>query len=147
MRVTGAENLLALSKKLKAVGDKGLQKELRAGLRGAVKPALKDVARHAVDVLPAKGGLGEEVAGTKFTISVRGSGRNPGVRVKAREKQHDVEAIDRGRLRHPVFGNRRAWVTQDVPPGWFTTPMDAAGPHVVKELNAVIDRISAQLGM
>lgn len=146
MRVRGAEKLSELSRELKRVANKDLQKELRAGLKAAVKPALRDAADSARATLPSRGGEAALVASTKFTISVRAVGRHAGVRVKARDKR-DVEAINRGRLRHPVYGNRNRWVTQNVQAGWFDRPMDAAGPHVVKELNAVIDRIANQLGM
>jgi hypothetical protein len=56
----------------------------------------------------------------------------------------DPGRIDRGRIRHPVFGR---WVEdsegfkgvlQDVNPGWFSLPMRTASPAVRHEIVTAI---------
>ncbi len=32
----------------------------------------------------------------------------------------DLRSLDRGRLRHPLFGNREHWYNESVPRGWWT---------------------------
>jgi hypothetical protein len=80
---------------------------------------------------------------------VRG-GKNPSVRLTGKRKsktgkQSDLAAIDKGRVRHPVFGNRKVWVVQQVRPGFFSRPTDAAAERVRHEVFAVIDDIDRRL--
>jgi hypothetical protein len=56
-------------------------------------------------------------------------------------KKIDLQSLDRGRLRHPLFGNRRYWYMQAVRPGWFTSAVEG---HVNAtgegELNVAVDK-------
>jgi hypothetical protein len=83
------------------------------------------------------------VARSKFRVKTRSAGRSPGVRVTA----VGVDArVDRtGKVRHPVYGNRRVWVTQQVKPGWFTDPMEAGAPAVRRELLVVIATVARKV--
>lgn len=141
--VVGAEDLAAVAKALRQAGDKDLRKELYRGLRRAAKPLIADTREHALQLLPKSGGLNRKVAHSKFKVSIRGGGRNPGIRITATglDRRIDTE----GRLRHPVYGNRTTWVLQQVPKGWFTAPMEAGAPAVRQELVAVIERIAKQV--
>lgn len=38
--------------------------------------------------------------------------------------------LNRGRWRHPVFGNKRKWVEQVAPPAWFDDAAEHQGPIV-----------------
>jgi hypothetical protein len=52
-------------------------------------------------------------------VSVQTSTREAKVTVAAVSGM-DLPRIDKGRVRHPTFGNREHWETQSVPPGFFT---------------------------
>jgi hypothetical protein len=72
-------------------------------------------------------------------------GRNPGVSIVANPGAvNDPGRIDRGRIKHPVFG-RGPWVLQDVMPGWFTKPMQAGAAKVRRELIKAMDDITERL--
>lgn len=146
LRVDGADQLARVAKVLRTTGNATLRRELYAGIQRATKPlkaAAKDAARAQ---LPKRGGLNEFVAGSKLATRSRGGGRTPGVRITATKTGgHDLRAIDNGRLRHPVFGNRAAWVTQSVKPGWFTKTMQDGAPVVRKEIVSVLDDVADQL--
>jgi HEAT repeat protein len=142
-RVVGAEDLAAVAKALRQAGDKDLRKELYRGLRRAVKPLIADARQHARDTLPKAGGLNERVARSKFRVTVRGAGRNPGVRITATGLDRRLDTD--GRIRHPVYGNRDAWVQQQVKPHWFQTPMQAGAGEVRRELQRVVDDIAKRL--
>ena len=140
--VRGAEQLVRLSRKLKAVGDKDLSREVRAGLREATTPVKAAIREYAESNLPRRGGLNQVMARSRISTQIRGSGRSPGVRLTS--KSHDPR-IDRGRLRHPVFGNRQVWVTQRVDPGWFTKPASRAAPRAQGALIIAMRRIEKEL--
>jgi hypothetical protein len=121
-------------------------KEMRAAIRRPfpiVKQRIKD---WALTTLPKRGGLNAWAAATKVTLSVKTSGRSAGVIVKGRRGTHDINAIDRGRVRHPSWGRRGAgqWHTQTVPAGFFTRPVtEATEWH--DEIDKAVDVATAQI--
>lgn len=142
--IEGADRLADVARRLKETGDQDLRKELYRGINRATTPlknAAKDAARSE---LPKRGGLNEFVASARLSTSSRG-GNNPGVRITARKAGHDVRAIDRGRVRHPVFGNRGVWVNQQIKPGWFTKTLEDGAPVVRRELVDVLDNVARRL--
>src|SRR5882757_3447026 len=129
MKVTGADRLARLGAALKDAGDKDMRRELFKAMQRAAKP-MKAAARTAArEHLPRRGGLGERVAGSKFSAKTSASGKNPGLRIIG-AGDLDLPALDRGRVRHPVFGNRHNWVNQQIPVGWFTNAMNEKAPAV-----------------
>lgn len=152
--VEGAWQLKVLSRHLKEAGPegKGLRKELLKEIRKAVEPA-KDAARaSAAADLPHRGGLAALIAGSKFTSRTKLGGRDVGVIISARHRKTGgrpgmiaLKAMDRGRLRHPVFGNRKVWVTQAVRPGWFTRPMEATAPAVRRDVLDAMEKTAEKI--
>lgn len=144
LTVQGGEKLGVLAARLKETGNTELRKELFRGIQRAAKPLRAAAANAARENLPKRGGLNEWVASSKFTISIR-SGRNPAVRVKGNKQGHDLAAMDRGRLRHPLFGNRKLWFTQQIRAGWFSEAMQRESPGVRREVVNVIDDMAREL--
>lgn len=144
VRITGAEELAAVARRLKEAGNKDLRREMMRGLQRAARPA-RDAAKEAARVeLPSAGGLNDRVAGSKFTIKTRTSGKAVGVSIVGKGDL-DLPALDRGRLRHPLFGNRRHWYTQMVRPRWFTEAMEKQAPQVRRELVDAVAAIARRL--
>ena len=145
IRIEGADKVAALAKALKQVGDKELSRELYKALNRSTKP-LKEAAKESADArLPRGGGLNRRVAKARMSTRRRG-GRNPGVRIVA--KGRAAALLDTGRVNHPVFGDRGAWVNgQRVPEArdWFTQPMEEGAPEVRKELVRALDEIARKL--
>jgi hypothetical protein len=145
LRIVGANRLGEVAAQLKAAGDRELRRDLLRGIQRAGKP-LKAAAREgALRNLPSTGGLNEFVADAKVSVRTRSAGRNPGVRLTGKKSGHDLQAIDRGRVRHPVFGNRRAWVNQSVRAGWWTEALQDAAPKVRQELVEVVEDIARRV--
>lgn len=141
----GAAQLRRLGEDLNRVGDGDLKRELLRGLNRATKP-LKEAARvSAASTLPRRGGLGAWVASAKVTGANRVAGRNVGVRISGKSKGHDLESIDRGLVRHPVFGRPQSWVAQRVRPGWWSQPMVEGGDEVRREVLNVLDDVTRRL--
>lgn len=116
--VRGAEEFLALSKRMKAAGQGELRKELNKALKAAVKP-LTPKTRAAASRLPQRGGLAALVAKEPQTVQVRTGAATAGVRLVVGKRRGVARQADEGTIRHPVFG-RKPFVAQRVRPGWFT---------------------------
>jgi hypothetical protein len=128
-----------LSRQLKELGDKGLQKELTQAIGKAMKPVKAAIRESARDTLPERGGLGERVARSR--ISQR---RNKnGLRLVASGGRRDL--LDKGSLRHPVFGNPDKWVDQRVKPGWWSRPVKAAEDDVRREIEQAMQDVVRKL--
>jgi hypothetical protein len=137
----GAEQFYALARRLKEADEKDLRRELYRGLNRAMKPLTAAVRQSAVDVLPRKGGLGAEIARSKMRTQRRTGTRSAGIKLivtgtgaGSMGRERDIAALDRGRARHPLFGNRGHWYLQAVHPGWFSRPTDNSRPAVQEQL-------------
>ena len=138
--VSGADDFYRLSKALKNAGKVELRKQLNKQLREAAKPLVQDARDAARRELPQKGGLAAQVAKSPIRVQVRTGARTAGVRITGRGQ--GLRGADRGRLRHPVFGNRDRWVTQDVKPGWFTGTMEREAPKVKPAIDQAIQDVA-----
>jgi hypothetical protein len=63
---------------------------------------------------------------------------------------HDMRnlpwVIESGRVRHPVFGNRRRWATQWArPAGWWSRTVRAGTPRMTAEVARVVDDVRRDL--
>lgn len=148
MSLIGSQQFGNLSKALKAAGG-DLRKEYLKALRTATAPAKTTIPESARTTLPRRGGLNETVArNLKVTTRTSLSGPTATVRIVATEgpRKH-ITDLNRGRLRHPVFGNREVWVGQPVLPGFFTRPCLALRPgarrQIAEATNEVLRKIAA----
>ena len=126
---------------------KAIRRELFRGLNSVGKEAatkMKDVIDEA---LPSRGGLAAEMKATiKSRVSAKG-GKYAGVSLWFNSKGHDVRTLTGRRLRHPVFGNREAWVTQTagVDPRAFTREFDLQKPALARAVTRVLDDIARKV--
>jgi hypothetical protein len=143
--IKGAEDLLALSKRLKAAGQTELRKELHKDMREAAKPLIPKVRKAAREQLPSAGGLNERIAKKPYRSQVRTGARTAGVRITGSKVD---PRINQGRVWHPVFGREgkaknggRNSVVQNVPSadGYFDDTLRDQGPAVREELRQVLD--------
>lgn len=136
IEVRGAEQLADLSRRLKAAGDKDLQRELSKGIAKALQPLRRELPRSARAKLPRRGGLADDVAASKLRTTRRTTGRAVGLRLTATNPDN-IRRIDKGEVRHKTYGHL-PWVRQRVTPGWFTDPAEAAGPAARREVEAAM---------
>lgn len=148
VRITGAEDLRALGKRLRAAGDegKGLRKELLAGIRGVAKgPLTEQLQQAAARRLPARGGL---AAGTakklKVAVRTRLSGQQAGVTAVVAVAELDLPKMEAGKLRHPTYG-RKPWVTQKIEAGIFGEAVEQTAGAVVQAIGDALDRVAGRL--
>jgi hypothetical protein len=149
--VQGAEQLEALAKRLKAAGAGDLRKELLRGIRETNKPTIEDIRKSALDTLPRRGGLADRIARSKISTRTRTAGRQAGVEIKgvgiagASGKKHDIARLNKGLLRHPLFGNRDRWYGQGVRAGWFNNPIEKRKPEIQRGLQRVMEDVARKV--
>ena len=141
-QVKGAEKFLRLSKSLKIAGELDMRRELNKALRDVTKPLIAETRAAAQDRLPKRGGLNQSVARAKQRVQVRTGAKTAGVRIIA---SGAVRGANAGTVRHPVFGNRKAFVSQTVPGGWFDKTLEGSAPEVRTEIEAVLVRVERQI--
>jgi hypothetical protein len=154
MGMTGAADLQALAKRIRTVADaKQVRRDLTKGLKDGTKPAVALVKTAAL-ALPDKPGNKSRGLRKKMArvtnVQVRTSGRSAGVRVRlSRARMGDQAGMARvtnnGKWRHPVYGNRKAWVTQTSRRSWFDDANRRAAPQVRRAVKATIDDIQKRL--
>lgn len=142
--VRGADQFLALSKALKHAGRTELRKELNKQMRDGAKPLIPKARAEAQSKLPQSGGFAKQVAKEPMRVQAR-TGRHPGVRIVVGKKRGGARSANRGFIRHPVFGNRENWVTQEVPPDWFDGPMRGSAPEIRKALQQALEDVADKI--
>lgn len=136
----------AAAQALNEAADKELRKQVYAAFRKASKPLGETVIREGSAKMPHRGGLSARLATAKLSQSNSTTGRNPGItlRIKSREG-YELPALDRGRLRHPVFGRRRRWVLQRVPARAFSTPFEQGREQVANEVTRALEDVAQDI--
>jgi len=144
VRTVGEQKLARVGNAIRAAGDKDLDRALRRAMQRSAKP-LKAAARYgALRRLPVRGGLAERVADSKFSARVTTSGKRAGVRIVGRSG-YDLQGMDDGLVRHPVFGNRRRWVNEPIKPGWFSDAEEGKAPGVRNNIDRELDALAVKL--
>lgn len=168
VQILGTGQLLELSRRLRAVSGAPVQRNMARRIRRAAEPLRNDL-QSTVRGLPIRsqgraagkrGGpspttrpLRATIAGA-IRISVR-TGSTPGARVWVDkgllppDLKNMAQTLNdpSGRVRHPVFGNRRRWANQYVsPPMWWDKTVRAHTPRMTAEVARVLDDVRRQLG-
>lgn len=163
VRITGTGQLLELRRRLQAAGGPRLQQNFGRRVRRAAEPLRGDLqsAMRGLQIT----GAGRRVPGgpspttrplratiaAAVRISVR-YGSNPGARVwidrgsLPADLRNMPNVLDDGRVRHPVFGNRRRWTTQWAPPGWWTRTVRQGEPRMRAEVERIVNDVARDLG-
>lgn len=130
--------------------DKVIQRSVSKALREVGKPMAAEVIREGADSLPHAGGLSVLIADGADSASVSLSlrGKVTSVSLTLRSGKHDLRSMNNGVLRHPVFGNKNAWVSQSIRENVFTEAFDKHRDEAVKAmeqaLRAAADEIARE---
>lgn len=136
--IKGADDLLKLSKRLKAAGQTELRKELHKEMRKAAKPLVKKVKDGAAERIGEHGGgIEDHYAKKPVRAQVRTGAKTSGVRVVMPKTDPRVDS--QGRVYHPVYG-RRPGVVQTVPgvKGFFSESLKEGSGEVREELRRTL---------
>lgn len=163
VRILNTGSLLELQRRLRAAGGENIRSSMQRRIRRAAEPLrddLQDTMRGlnirsqgrrsrpggpTTDGRPLRATIADAIR-----ISVR-TGSNPGATVwidKSRMPP-DYESIpgqlNKGRLRHPVFGNRRRWANQYASPPWWDQTVRSHRPRMESEVARVLDDVRRRL--
>lgn len=161
--MTGGDGLRSVRRALREVGDKGLGRELSAGLMRAAKPLAPEVRATALRLMPS--GYAPVLSRSlRFRTAVRETRHTARVTYRVygdgQAERRDVPTLDKGVLRHPVFGRTRRlrhharhratsmanpWVAQPIPAGFVSGPVDALAPRARREMDAVIQGVADKI--
>jgi hypothetical protein len=109
-----------------------LKKRLLAETRKAMPPTERQI-RVATGRLPT-GYIATMARAVKVKTRVTSGVDSVRAKVRVtalgRAQKRDVNRIDAGRLRHPLFGNRLRWYTTTVTPRFVRDPIDLLGKRI-----------------
>ncbi len=127
----------ALAQSLKAARRR-LEPEVAKEIRSTVVPRLRAaIQQSAATRLPRRGGLAaSSAASTRTTVS----GARGEIRIRTRNRYRE-DQLDRGIVRHPVYGNRNVWVTQPITPGWWTIPVEQYRDDIAEAADDAVARV------
>ena len=150
-----ADDLSRLIADLKKTTDsKAVLKEVRRTIRGPLPATRRAIKSSALRTLPSSNGLAAWVAATKVTAKITLTASRVAVNIRGgrnsagSKKRSDINAIDRGRVRHPSWGRRGPgqWHNQTVVPGFFTKTVEERRPEFVeavdKGASIVVERLN-----
>lgn len=158
IRVIGIQrDLFSLATALREAGNGGLSRELDTGIRLAARDVIREIERTTDDYMPS--GYERAFASSlKLTPQIRlvSSHRATIVGVGvSRAKGRDVEKLNAGVLRKPVFGRsrrlknggsyRNPWESQRIRVGWFSEPFERARPAALKQIEAAWNRVADKI--
>lgn len=136
------QQLRALKATLQGLDREG-KRALGKTLSAAVDPLRDDFTDEAISSLPSRGGLGVYVAKSRFVVRRRLGGSRPTLAIRVRRSKRggavDLTRIEEGRLRHPVYGDRRTWVNQSVKAGMWDRVTGRAVVVTAARLSAAVD--------
>ncbi|HEX6969862.1 MAG TPA: hypothetical protein VF174_13780 [Micromonosporaceae bacterium] len=165
VRVQGGRDLASVRRSLRTLGDQNLSRQLSKGLQRAAKPLKPAIQKSALQLLPKSGGYAELMSkSVRVRTAVRGRSGSASVTLTVfgdgKTEKRDVPRINKGILRHPVYGRSRPlknharykatsktnpWVAQRVRRGFVDRPIDRLAPEVRREMHAVVDWIADQI--
>jgi hypothetical protein len=125
IEVRGKEKLTRLADVLAAHGEgKSIRRRLSKTIRSEAEDVTKDQRANLAARMPHRGGLAARLSGEgRFTVRTALAGRSVGVTLTDSWKGHDMKAVDRGLIRHPVWGRwLRGQAPQRVPAQTLTKP-------------------------
>jgi len=142
LEIEGADKVREVARALKLHGDKLLTREVNKGLNRTVKPLGSRVKASMPSFLPKR--YAAELAGSLRVTSRRRTGRDPGVRLvgvaKTRAgRERNLAALDKGNLRHPLYGDREHWFDEKIRAGVWTDPLTDAAPQIRRDLERALD--------
>lgn len=146
IHITGLDDVAKLSRDLRKMGEKDLPKEMRAAGKRIGEPAGELIKQSAIENLPSTGGLNEWVgARIKSTTLVRLSGKKVGIKIKTKHRGKtglsDLGALNRGKARHPLYGDTDHWYLTEVAAGWVGKALEPMADTAEEEFLAAVDAI------
>jgi hypothetical protein len=159
VRIDGGARLRQVAADIRATGDKGLGRQMSRALDATTKPISAAIKAEAMRVMPESGGYREALTKSlRHRTSQRTAGRTAQLKLityaDGTGQRRDVESLEKGELRHPVYGRSRnvrgkrvpsPWAVTRIRPGFHERGTKNAGDEAGQRLGAVLDDFAARL--
>lgn len=146
--ISGQAELRKLASNIRDSGNKGLGREFAKALERVVDPIKQAISDEAAETMPS-GYKDVLTRSLKHRRTTRSSAREATVRLAThgdgKVERRDLPTLNKGRLRHPLFGRRRTWYVTGIRPGFHDRAVEKAGPEAEKALLQVVDDYTARL--
>lgn len=159
-RISGSAELNALAAQIRATGEKGLGQKMSNALKRASVPVQRSI-RTEYTGLPTRGGYsGAFSKSLRFRTTLRAEVRKASFRIltfaDGTHQRRDILALEKGSLRHPVFGRSRSgsrkgerlsnpWAVTRVKGDFHKRGTDNAATEAEHEMSKVIDEFAKDL--
>lgn len=163
-RIDGAATLHKVAARMRAEGRKDLSRTMGRALSQAADPLKATIRTEAEAVMPKRGGYEAVFSKSlRFRLDRRNGSQSATVQLityaEGAGQRRDIRALERGNLRHPVFGrshrlkkgvragNLRAnpWAVTSIRPGFHKRGTAHAMEQAQKQLTKVISDYADRL--
>ena len=132
---TGRTKLVDVKRKLERAAQSEIKAQLRKALVAESKPLRREIVAAEREYLPA--GMRKKYAPMPaLTFVVKGDVLEVGLR--QRKTGSDMKSINRGQIRHPLFGNKKFWFVKEITPGMWDVPLQVLGPRAIEAADRTI---------
>ncbi len=160
VQINGSAQLRRVADGIRATGDRGLGKEMSSGLRKVAKPVQTSIRASADETMPSGGGYQAAFAKSlRFRTDLRNARRDAFFKLTTfadgKAERRDIGSLNRGKLRHPVYGRSRPkrgggrqpnpWAVTSIKPGFHDRGTAAAADLAEKEMSTVLDDLASRL--
>lgn len=159
VRIDGAARLRQVAADIRATGNEGLGRQMSRALAGTTKPISAAITAEAMRVMPESGGYRAVLSKSlRYKTSQRTAGRTAQLKLityaDGTGERRDVESLEKGELRHPVYGRSRTvrgqrvpspWAVTRIRPGFHERGTKGAGDEAEQRLGAVLDDFAERL--
>jgi hypothetical protein len=133
---------------MRAEGRKDLSREMGKALERAAEPVKKAITAEADKVMPS--GYRELLTGSlRHRMSRRNGGQQAQVIVRTyadgKKERRDVISLEKGQLRHPLFGRKKVWYVTSITPGFHARGVESAADNAQDAMIQVVDKFAARL--
>lgn len=139
LKVSGGQSIERAAGRLASASRGGLKRDLEPAAKRGTRNVERYFRANALARMPKRGGFARDLAKAR----IRTSRINFGVRLTV-ESPHDLGRIERGRLRHPVYGDTDVWVSQEVPTDVVRDAVVRADSEIKREIDAAVHRAVGQ---
>jgi hypothetical protein len=129
-----------LYESLDVLGQRELRNELRRSLAEATKASRTRIRDGERAYLPQRGGARRRFARIP-TMTMGTAGHEVSVKLVQQRRKSDMQALNRGILRHPVFGNRKVWKVTTIRRGMWDDQIGLVAPAITLKVIANLNRV------
>lgn len=150
--VRGKGQLTRLIRNVEFAQTTDVERQLHRAMRQSARPLEVGVKADIPLRIPRRGGYAATIRSTillshKTRGFTMGAGLDITCRAKGRKRFRDVRALEHGRLRHPVFGNRSIWVLQHIVARFFSGPIVRRRGEIADEITDATDRVANSIAL